>query len=181
MSDQWAGIETLLEHGWPGEFTDPARAAYRILLVGLDPDQVLAALRSLVRKGGAFRPSAAEVAAAVAEDPSKPTFTEALSAIRRVVPVRPDEAALERAEAIHPYLGAFIRACTLQRLRTWEIDDPQWGWKERERLQQEWDRFVARADHRVSSGVEIDAPARRQLAGPRKPDFAGALPAGPTG
>lgn len=179
MSDEWTGIETLLEHGWPGEFSDAGRAAYRVLLAGLDPDQVLAALRSLARKGGTFRPSAAEVAAAVADDPAKPTFDEALQVIRRVVPVRPDEAALERAAAVHPYLAAFIESVGLDRLRRWPIDDPEFGQLETDRLREAWRLFVVRADHRLASGIAIDTPQRRQL-GPRKPDFAGALPAGPS-
>lgn len=175
--DEWAGICTLLEHGWPGEFPDASRAAYAILLDGLNADQVVGALKAKVRQGGTFRPSAAEVAAAVAADPSKPTFDEALQAIRRIVPVRPDEAALERAERVHPYLRAFVESVGLDRLRTWPIDDPEFGQLETAKLRDAWDRFVERADHRQASGVAIDTPVRRQITGPRKPDFAGALPA----
>lgn len=178
-NDEWEGICTLLEAGWPGEFDDVQRLAYRTLLGDMPADQVVEAIRTLTRRGGSFRPSVSELASVAAEDPTKPTFTEALSAIRRVVPIRPNEAALDAAERIHPYLAAFIRVAGLDRLRQWPIDDPEYGPLERQRLRGEWDRFVERADERITAGLAIEAPRRQQL-GPRRPDFAGALPEGPS-
>jgi hypothetical protein len=176
----WDAFCSLLEHGWPGEFSADAGDAYRALLDNVEPERAVAALRTLLARGNRFRPSAAEIAGTLNDDPTRPTFTEALSAIRRVVPIRPNEAALVAAERIHPYLAAFIQAAGLDRLRQWPIDDPEYGQAQTKRLREEWDQFVARADQRVAAGLELTAGTRRQL-GPRKLDFAGVLPAGPDG
>jgi hypothetical protein len=175
----WDAFCSLLEHGWPGDFPEEAGDAYRALLDNYEPPEVVAALRTLLRRGKSFRPSASEIVGALAEDPTKPTFTEALSAIRRVVPIRPNEAAIDAAERIHPYLAAFVRTAGLDRLRQWPIDDPEYGALERQRLREEWDRFVERADERVTAGLALETVGPRLQLGPRKLDFVAALPAGP--
>lgn len=175
----WDAFCSLLEHGWPGPFPSEAGDAYRLLLDDVEPEATFAAVKTLIKQGKPFRPSVAEIAGEAIADPSKPTFDEALHAIRRVVPIHPDTAALERAEGIHPYLRAFIESVGLDRLRRWPIDDPEFGQLETKKLREAWDRFVERADHRTASGMEIDTPVRRQL-GPHKPDFKAALPAGGT-
>jgi hypothetical protein len=171
----WDAFCSLLEHGFPGPFPEEAGDAYRALLGDYEPAEIVKALRSLIRKGGRFRPSASEIVGELTTDPTKPTFTEALSAIRQVVPIRPDSAALDRAERIHPYLAAFIRSAGLDRLRQWPIDDPEYGSVERKRLKDEWDSFVERADERVAHGLALEQSSASQL-GLRRPDFAGALP-----
>lgn len=189
-SDEWTGICTLLEHGWPGEFTDGQRAAYRVLLDGLNAEQVVTALRTLVRGGGTFRPPAAEIAAAVRADPSQPTWPEAYRDLKRALFVRQDYFATPKvkeevccewlAERSHELVAAFFRAQTYETLSTLPLEDPdEDGTFTRKRLREDWERFVERADGRVAQGLPIDAGTARKQIGPRKPDFAGALPAGP--
>lgn len=161
MTDQeWDAIASLLEHGWPGGFSEEAGDAYRVFLATRDAGAVLAALQRLVQRGGTFRPSAAEIVAALDPDPGRPTFEEAYAALfgpRGVVHARPDEAAMERAERVHPYLAAFVRVQGLDRLRTIGVDDPDYGAIERHRLREAWDRNVEACDGRVREGRALSA------------------------
>lgn len=180
--EQWDAIGLLLENGWPGEFDDAAQGSYRALLTGYDPEQILIALRVLVRRGGTFRPSVSEIAAQLDADPGRPTWGEAyrlLFGARGFLTVAPEHAALERAEAKHPLLAAFIRMEGYDRLRMLSVNDPDWGEKTRRDLERAWDSLTVRADQRRASGMELDEVARPRRIGPRRPDFSRALPEGP--
>jgi hypothetical protein len=182
VNDPWDAIGYLLENGWPGEFDDGAQAAYRTLLDGYQPEQIVAALRSLVRRGGRFRPSVSEIAAELNADPGRPTWSEAYRLLfgqRGFLTVRPEEAALRRANDRHPLLAAFIRQEGYERLTMLPVHDPDWGEKTRRDLERAWERLEERADHRAAAGMAIDAVGRRQQIGPHRPDYLAALPEAP--
>ena len=182
MNEQWDAIGLLLENGWPGEFDDAGQGAYRALLAGYDPEQVLIALRVLVGKGGTFRPSASEIAGQIESDPGRPTWSEAFRLIfgsRGFLTVRPERAAIEGAEAKHPLLAAFIRQEGYDRLKMLPVHDEDRGEWVRRDLGQAWDRLTERADQRRASGMALDEVARPRQVGPRRPDYLRALPEGP--
>jgi hypothetical protein len=179
MTDQeWTTISLVLEHGWPGEFDDAARAAYRVILDPYTGATLLAAVRSLAGRGGRFRPSVGEIAAQVLEDPGRPTWSEArrlLFGARGLLTIRPEQACLARAEAQHPALAAFIRAEGYDRLRSLPVHDPDYGELEMRRLGDAWNRLEDRHQARVAAGLpaETVAPARR--IGPARPDYLRAI------
>lgn len=173
MSAEWDSIALLLENGWPGEFDDTAAGAYRALLAGYDPEQVLIALRVLVRRGGSFRPSVSEIAAVLEGDPGRPTWGEAFRLLfggRGFLTVRPERAAVERASERHPLLGAFIRSEGYERLQMLPIHGEH-GELIRRDLERAWDRLGERADQRRASGMALDEVARPRAIGPRRPDY----------
>jgi len=181
MNAQWDAIGLLLENGWPGEFDDAAQGAYTALLTGYDPEHVLIALRVLVRKGGTFRPSVSEIAAIIDGDPGRPTWGEAyrlLFGARGFLTVRPERAAIERAEAKHPLLAAFIRMEGFDRLSMLPVNGDH-GELVRRDLERAWNSLGERADQRRASGMALDEVARPRQIGPRRPDFHAALPEGP--
>jgi hypothetical protein len=188
-NDQWIGVCSLLEHGFPGEFSDAARVSYRLLLDDFEPGQVVDAVKLLVRKGGTFRPSASEIAGAITADPSTPTFTEALRDLRRALSVRQDYfAKADEKERVcvewleqhsHDLVARFFEAQSYGRLSVLPIDDPDYGQLEIKRLREDWGQFVGRAEERMAAGLPAGTGTRRQQLAPHKPDFAAALPAGP--
>jgi hypothetical protein len=154
--DEWETLCLLLEEGWPGEFTEATARAWRLLLDDFSAEQVLVAIKSLVARGGTFRPSVAEVTAAIRKDPSAPTFTEAYALIYGkggVIRARPkyagrlitdedrNRAMLDRASELHPLVAAFVNRYGLHRLRMLEVDDPEYGELRRKELAGEWDQF----------------------------------------
>ena len=185
MNDkEWAAVESLLEHGWPGAFDAAAGNAYRVLLADIEPARILAALKVLVQRGGTFRPSAAEIVAAATADPGRPTFDEVFAALfgplpghRPILGVRGGEpAALEQADELHPFVGAFVRAQGYDRLRLLEVFDPEYGPLRRRELAEAWARHTEACDERIRTGRALDAAGRaaRQI-GPRKLDPLGLL------
>lgn len=178
--EQWDAIGLLLENGWPGDFDDAAQGSYRALLAGYDPEQILIALRVLVRRGGKFRPSVSEIAAQLEADPGRPTWGEAyrlLFGARGFLTVRPEASALERAVDKHPLLAAFIRMEGYDRLNALPIHGDH-GELIRRDLERAWNSLGERADQRRASGMALDEVARPRQIGPRRPDFLRGLPSG---
>lgn len=179
-NEEWNGLTVLLDEGWPGPFRGDAERAYRTFLDGYDAVQVLEALHRLVHRGEKFRPSVAEVVAAITDDPGRPTWAEAYSALfgpRGAIAGARGKAgeAVARAEAVHPYVGAFLRAQGFERLRSVPVDDPDYGGLERKRLGDEWERFVVQCDERIATGRALDSLGRREQIGPRRLDPLGLL------
>lgn len=191
---EWDAYAALLAEGWPGEFTDAASSAYRVLLDGVPPQQAAEALRRLLHEGHRFRPSASELLAAARHDPSQPTWAEAYQLIYGrggVLGARPtvspwgsegerrrlcDAAAAARSARMHPLIGGFCRAQGLSYLRSLSVDCPDWGTKHRRDLERAWDAYVAAADGRQVAALA----AGTGRAGLRRLDPLGALgrPAG---
>lgn len=168
----WDGFCTLIEEGWHGDFDDKARDAWRILLAPLTPEQASVALGKLMMEGRPHRPSPSEFLAAARNDPSVPTFDEALQAIRYALKAKgpsadeitrktgstfidEDTEKRERRAAIqarlaeaHPLVGTFVARQGLGRLRNLPLDDVDWGEKTRRDLEVAWDEHVDTTDHR---------------------------------
>ena len=136
---EWEAFCTLIEEGWPGEFDAPARTAWRVLLAPLTPAQCGAALSRLNAEGRTFRPNPGEFIVAAWQDPPAPSPLQALamiyggskSAMYAADPV-------QRAYELHPYLGGFVKTYGVERLRRLEINDPDWGERNRRVLEDAW-------------------------------------------
>lgn len=177
---EWAMFFELLDKGWPGELDPNDAPAYRVLLSGVDPDQVVAGVRRLLHRGARFRPSAAEILAAGRQDPGRPTFLEALRLIfgvGGVLRARPkvrrysdpghrrrleNAAALERAAGMHPLIGAFIERQGLDRLRELQLEDPDYGTLRRKELEAEWNAMLERFDERDVAAAALPAGDARR-------------------
>lgn len=61
--EEWAGIATMLRHGWTQSFPVAASETYRTFLDALPARAVAGALGRLAQRGGDFRPSAAAILA----------------------------------------------------------------------------------------------------------------------
>lgn len=189
--EHWDAFCALVEEAWPGDFDDHTRAAWRILLDPLGPQQAITAVPLLLLEGHHFRPSASEFLAAARRDPSRPTFAEAYQLIyaapRGVLAARPDvlvfadagardaayrAAALERAGELHPLVHSFVVRQGVERLRTLPTCDPQWGEKCRADLQREWDAHVETFDGREVAAL---ASGERRSLGMRRFDPLAAL------
>ncbi len=165
-ADEWETLCLLIEEGWPGEFTDATSSAWRVLLDDFDSTQVLGAVKTLVASGGTFRPSVAEIVAAIRHDPSAPTFEEMLRLVfgpdgimraRPSVTTFPDggamarayhEARKARAGEVHPLVGAFALRYGLDRLAGLELDHAEYGDLKRKELRASWDQHVKVMDGR---------------------------------
>lgn len=73
MTDgDWQRLVSLLANWWPGEWTPERDRAYRIALDAFAPADVLRALEARLRSGDTFRPSAAELVAAIVGTTGEP-------------------------------------------------------------------------------------------------------------
>lgn len=160
-AQEWDAFAGLLAEAWPGPFDVPSAAAYRVLLDDVAPEHAVAALRGLLYAGHRFRPSVAELLAAMRDDPSQPTWAEAYQLIYGrggVLRAQPtatrwgsegerrrlqDTAAAARAADMHALIGGFCRAQGLAYLRSLRVDCPDWGTKHRADLERAWDSYVA--------------------------------------
>lgn len=199
----WERVLLLLREWFvskPEDWTADRLTGYALGLADFTAEQVGEALRRLRdAPGKTFLPRVSEIADAIRTECSDPSWSEAYSlmfdkpggviharAPRRVHPderlAAIDTAVLERAEQLPDLVGAFVGAIGPRRLRLWPVDDLQYGRLEIQRLHEEWDEFVERADARRREGRPLlTAPlaARREL-GPRRPDYIAALGAAPT-
>lgn len=164
---EWTVIAGWIDEWWPGKFEQTAEDAWYVALEGFDAEAVTTGLRSLLARGGAFRPSVAEVVAQIRKDPGAPTFSEMLALVFGPGGVlsartsdrrsswgpgereRADEAAmLERAATMHPRVGAFIQREGLRRLRALNLDDQDVGGIRRHELEERWTQFLEATEDR---------------------------------
>jgi nitrogen fixation-related uncharacterized protein len=151
-AEQWEGFCALLEAAWPGEFDDADRKAWRILLDEVSPEQGIFALKALMHSGLRFRPSASELLAAVRDDPSAPTFDEALALIYRAA-CREHSERLSWLRARSPLVARFLEIQGTDRVFLLELDDPQYGELRRKELREAWDRFCASSEKRTIAAL----------------------------
>lgn len=192
-SGQWDVCCGLLEHGFDGgrlgAFDKATADSYRILLDKYEPPAVIAAIQGMVDAGRQYRPLPGEVVGALRADPSAPTFAEALRDLRRALAVRQsyfakdDEKERVCVEWLeqhsHELVARFFEAQSYGRLSRLPIDDPDYGQLEIKRLREDWEAFTERAEDRRAAGLPAGTGTRRRQLGPRKPDFAAALPPAP--
>jgi hypothetical protein len=177
ISDEWQTISMLLDKGfkWREPFGEAHAATYRVLLDGYDAEQIAGALRKLIARGQVFGPTPGELVALINEDPSQPTPEEAYQMIygrggvmrARLKPGASyaseaqmlgarDQVRLERAQEIHPLLGAFVERFGVHRLAMLEVDDPEYGELRRKEVREAWVRhceaFAGREVAAIASG-----------------------------
>jgi hypothetical protein len=180
--EEWLTFTLLVDHGWPGAFGEAEATAWRRLLDPYEPQACVAALQRLVAKGGAFRPSVAELVAEIHSDPTEPGFAEMVQLVyghpHGVLAARvtgawrtererrrlADEAASERARDLHPLVAAFVASMGVQRLREINLDDPDYGNARRAQLKAEWEDFRARATQRQAHAIAAGREPRAGLA-----------------
>lgn len=172
--NEWEGLCLLVEEWWPGEFTDVTATAWRLALDDFGAEKVLAALTARLALGGRFRPSLAEVFAQIRNDPDKPTFVEAYTAIfgtggilRARTKVRKgsweagergrlnDEAACQRAGELHRLIGGFVRDQGLDLLRSLNLEDEEWGGARRKLLADDWEEFLDKNEGREGAALAV--------------------------
>jgi hypothetical protein len=160
--EQWDAFCALIAGGWGGDFADSERAAYRVLLDGVEPQAAILAVRELVLSGREFypRPTASDIAASARGDSSTPTFDEMLLLLRRAMKaVDPSE----RIAAAHPLVASFVDRQGWDRLRTLPLDCPDWGEKTRRELREAWDRHVESQDRRQVAALASGRGDLKQL------------------
>jgi hypothetical protein len=158
---EWDSLCLLIEEAWPYPFDDTTAKAWRVLLDDYDAGQVLEAVKACVARGMVDRPAVSALVAEIRRDASKPTWSEACTLIfgrggvlRARTHVRKaswdagerdrlnDEAAWLRAGELHPLIGAFVRSQGLDRLRSLNLEDEEWGGARRTLLAEEWETFA---------------------------------------
>jgi hypothetical protein len=169
--DEWNGLSLLLAKGfkWKVPFGNAAdERAYRILLDGIEPEQIAGVLRSFVARGQVFGPTPGEIVAELRSDPSAPTFEEAYRLIYGpggVLRARPayagagsitatslDRAAYDRATELHPLVSQFVHRCGLARLRALEVDG-EYGELVRKDLKRAYEDLTAALDGREVAAI----------------------------
>lgn len=175
MTD-WIKVGRALLGRWPSQVAvwgEEGIAAFveELQADGLTPDQALAGLRMHRPPDGKdYPPSVATVSALALSDPSSPTFDEAMQVIAHVLKARTQvskawweygerdelnrQAMMERAAGVHPLVQAFIRAQGLDRLRTLDLADEEYGQARRQQLRAAWEAFAeAHAGREVAALV----------------------------
>jgi hypothetical protein len=184
--EQWSVLDQLFAEGWsaPREWTAATAGAYRLVLDGYDADQVLLAVQRLIQRGGAFRPSIAEVVAALNADPDLPSWAEANSTIMDIAYADGLRAAglpAPSREPAHEVIELFV-AAQGSRLQMLPLNDLDWGHVERKRLGDEYEAFVQRYQERKREGRALEALGRSRRGELGKPDWrALTAKASPTG
>jgi hypothetical protein len=171
-SHEFETIVQLLEEWWPGQgaFDERRTVAWQAALGGYEASAVLAALHRLLQVGDHWRPSVAEVVAAITADPGRPTWDEAYRAIFAyggVCWTATEDEGHERARAVHELVATFVRARGWAALRREPVNDEEWGPVRRRELQWAWEQHVERYDERRRDGRALEAlvrPARGELA-----------------
>lgn len=160
-ADNTRDIGRALLGSWPGTVNAWGRegiAAYLAELEarGLTAEQTLLAIRTWPA-GSDFPPSAPNLAARALEDPSVPTFPEAMRLVRHALrafnlPLKGDfsteaqmlgarnQRVLERAEGLHPLVASFVDRMGVERLQreVGEMGDDEFGSLRRRDLERAW-------------------------------------------
>jgi hypothetical protein len=176
---EYSEVVELLRHWWHGEFPDAAAGAWWLELRDYSYDDVYVALRHWLYAGKPWRPKLAELLVLLQRDHSEPTWAEAFEIIfgdRAVLRARPPrlpagetyahagerraaerDAILGRAAGEHPLVAGFV-AQHLEQLRGAKVFHEDYGFKERERLSQQWDEFVTANRGRDRQALAAGAP-----------------------
>ena len=150
IDQEWEAVTLLFEEAFAGEWTDRKSAAYRMLLDDYTGQQVLVAVRKVVRSGKPWVPAVPEIVAAIDADPSLPTWLEVRSALFGSASER-----RRAAHSMHPALEAFVGhlggPVEVSRIPVHCPDRGQWEVK---RLEAAWkahvEAWVDRSHHRAA-------------------------------
>lgn len=180
--EEWNRIAFVMENAWRGGFDDDRAGAYFSLLHPFDAAEVERALHVLVRNGNPFVPAVAEIITAIEAQAksSVPTWPEALTAIRKLIPRYSSEreAGLAKFSEIHPFLASFVSAYGWHRLAQEPIDDPDRGGAVLRRIELSYGEHVEKQEERMRQGLAIEAVERGRISGPRRLDPAKLLGVG---
>ncbi len=139
--DQWEAFTGLLDEGWPGQLTDSAGDAYRVLLDDINPATAARAVKALLRTSK-WRPSAAEIVQACETDHRRPTFDEAFHILfehpRSPLKAKTTGEAVQRAMAFHPLIARFVQVMGRDHLAMLPVFDPDYGRVRRQELRTTW-------------------------------------------
>lgn len=163
--DEWRVFCSLLEECWPGEFSDNARRAWRVMLDPYTPAECLQALRELAAQGGRFRPAVSELVAVLRRDPGMPTFDEAWAMLFGPGGALTKRHPIPALDRVHPVVQSFAHRQGIDRLRRLDVHCPQNGhWRRRE-IKDAWDAHL-----RVSEVREVRALVQGDREGVRRLD-----------
>lgn len=172
MNDrEFDAVVQLVEECWPGPdvFDQRKRDAWQLMLGHHEAADVAAAVHRLVQTGDHWRPSVAEVAAAINADPGFPSWDEVYEVIYgrgRVTRAPTDEEAIARAAEAHEAIGLFVRAKGLRALQLLPINDPVYGQLRQRELRENWEQHVDRYQERRREGrvmAALGRPAHGEL------------------
>lgn len=177
MNDErWEELETCLRHWWPGEFSAEAATAYRLALDRCGPGDVARVLGARLDAGMRFRPSAAELIAAIrgADTPTHPAPEAAWALIEQAVRMvdrsvyakdfaERHQAAVDWLAGIDPAVALWAARrglCGPGSLGHEPVGDPEHGGAVRHRLAGEYAELKFRVEEREALGRPVE---RREL------------------
>ena len=142
---------------------------YRLVLDRHEGDRVLFAVQALIERGSHFRPSVAEVVAAINADSGLPTWAEACRVL-----FGPKSITWEpwRQRDTHEVIDLFVASQGLDRLQTLPLNDPDWGHVELRLLGEEYDQHVQRYLERKREHRAVEALGRPRSGELGRPDWA---------
>jgi hypothetical protein len=154
---EWAVLSTVIENSWAGDWDGRKAGVYYDMLRSYDAVEVRDAIHSLVQLGQKWRPSVAEVVAAInaAYDVPIPAWRETWQVILTALGKRDEEMAREMLDDCHPLLPAFIDTCGWTELRQRPFFG-EYGSIEQDRFRKEWEEFVDVARVRLRQGRAQD-------------------------
>lgn len=168
--DQWQTIFLALGDWWQRPVSREEEDGYRTALPHADVDEVAAALQVLLRRGGRFRPTPAELAGQVARaaEPVALVWEEAYGALFAVggllSSTRGDVELLAAAGAVHPQLRAFCDHFGRERLLLAPVlgSDPV-ALRARDELRWAFQRLQPVWAERAERGLPLTGPRHGQL------------------
>lgn len=130
VTPEWQVVFGLLDGGWPGTPTDADRLAYMTFLNDLDHRTIARALRQLAKQGQQYRPTPAEVRAAIPDEPLARTAEtdEAWQTVLGLARPRLDQ------HAVAMWIDPLRLAGELDRVLVVDGADPVLTWVERRYL-----------------------------------------------
>lgn len=171
-----------VEAWWPGTKWDDAMIAVWFEDLQRFPvDGVRQALERLKREHTlAFAPAIGAVLERLEkpDDPSQPTFEEALVLLLRSFRARPermifqhegqqlaaeDEASLQLLRDAHPLVLSFAERQGMRRLKELPLGDLEWGEQRRRELRDAWERHLQATDGREIAALASGREGLRQL------------------
>jgi hypothetical protein len=147
----WGVIDQLLGEGWGQPWDQRKSDAYRLVLGDYEVADVAMAIRRIIERGGAYRPSIPEVVAAMNTDAGMPTAEEAVALLIRA------QYRSGVLEGCHEVVRAFSATVNVGML---PLNDPDWGHVERRRLGEQYEQFVERYKERQREGRALEALGR---------------------
>jgi hypothetical protein len=173
--EEYSVVDQLLGCGWSSPKWDQAQSdTYRLVLDGYDGDRVLLAVQRLIQRGGAFRPSIAEVVAALDAEQAAavPTWDEVYAAIWGPGGV----SWTGRLDGVHELVALYVeRRGGIDGVRREEVAHPDYRGAVLQRLKQSWEELLEQVRACEREGRALEALGRSTRGELRRPDYLAAL------